>query len=139
MLDLFSTVFFYMCCKILSAVIARSAATCLHTEVPCYGTQAWQSRFVLKDISLYMRISIGVGHSPQTRSFTPAATFARVQLQNFCFRKRPSFLASRRSAQEYPTPCPDELFRLIKMCGSRKPLFGHNLLVASNVGYRCCS
>jgi len=43
-------------------------------------------------------MSIGVGHSPQTRSCAPAATFARVNLRNFCNRKRPSFLASRRFA-----------------------------------------
>jgi hypothetical protein len=81
-----------------------------------------------------IRVSICVGHYPQTRLFAPAATFARVQhrnilqgltsppllvkpaetsilahcvgcLQNFCFRKRPSFLASRRFAQENPTSC----------------------------------
>jgi hypothetical protein len=46
----------------------------------------------------FMGMSICIGHSPQTRSFAPAATFARVRLRNFCWRKRPSFLASRRFA-----------------------------------------
>ena len=85
------------------------------------------------DPKLVIKISICVLHSPQTRSFAPAATFARVRLrnilqglastfaeasedrspplpakrsespllahcvgwlQNFCLRKRPSFLAS---------------------------------------------
>gem|GEM_PF-5561844 len=32
-----------------------------------------------------------------------ATAFARVRLRNFCLRKRPSFLASRRFAQEDPT------------------------------------
>jgi len=49
-----------------------------------------------------MRLDVGVGHSPQTRLFAPAATFARVRLRNFCIRKRPSFLASRRFAQGIP-------------------------------------
>jgi hypothetical protein len=35
----------------------------------------------------------------------PAAFLARVLLRNFCLRKRPSFLASQRFAQENPTPC----------------------------------
>jgi len=33
-------------------------------------------------------MNIAVGHSPQTRLFAPAATFARPQLQNYCLRKR---------------------------------------------------
>jgi hypothetical protein len=33
---------------------------------------------------------------------TPAATFARVNLRNFCLHKRPSFLASRRFAKGKP-------------------------------------
>ena len=41
---------------------------------------------------------MGVGHSSQTRSFAPAASLAPVRLRNFCLRKRPSFLASRRFA-----------------------------------------
>ena len=32
----------------------------------------------------------------------PATPFARVQLRNFCSRKRPSFLASRRFAKGIP-------------------------------------
>ncbi len=51
----------------------------------------------------------GVGHSPQTRSFAPAAPLARVRLQNFCFRKRPSFLVSRRFAKGIP----DTIFSII--------------------------
>jgi len=35
--------------------------------------------------------------------FVPATTFTRVRLRIFCLRKRPSFLASRRFAQENPT------------------------------------
>jgi len=50
------------------------------------------------DLSAYpgfsIEIGVGVGHSSQTRSFAPAATFACVRLRNFCFRKRPSFLVS---------------------------------------------
>jgi hypothetical protein len=98
------------------------------------------------DSSNFIRMSIGVGHSPQTRSFAPAAPIARVRLrnilqglalppprtksvepsllahcvgwhQNYFLRKRPSFLVSRRFAQENPTPCSNDLFRLIKMCG----------------------
>jgi hypothetical protein len=30
---------------------------------------------------------ICVGHSPQTRSFAPAASFPRVRLRNFCLAK----------------------------------------------------
>jgi hypothetical protein len=45
---------------------------------------------------------ICVGHSSQTRSFAPAATFARVRLRNFCICKRPSFLDSRRFAKGKP-------------------------------------
>jgi len=54
------------------------------------------------------------GHSPQTRSFAPAASLTRVRLRNFCLRKRPSFLASRRFAQENPTPRRNDLLELIK-------------------------
>jgi hypothetical protein len=48
----------------------------------------------------------GIGRSPQTRLLAPAATFARVQFRNFCFRKRPSFLAPRRSACGIPDTLP---------------------------------
>jgi len=51
------------------------------------------------------RMSICVSHFPQTRSVAPAATFARVRLRNFCWRKRPIFLASRRFASGIPDTC----------------------------------
>ena len=51
---------------------------------------------------LSMRMRACVGHSPQTRLFSPAENFARVRLRNFCLCKRPSFLASRRFASGKP-------------------------------------
>jgi len=62
-----------------------------------------------------IRICICVGHSPQTRSFAPAALLTRVRHRNFCGRKRPSFLASRRFAWENPTPCSHSLSGIIQM------------------------
>ena len=38
----------------------------------------------------------------QLNRAAPAAPIARVRLRNFCIRKRPSFLASRRFAPGYP-------------------------------------
>lgn len=59
----------------------------------------------LFDARLFTMLSTCVGHSPQTRSIAPAATFVRVRLRNFFLGKRPSFLVSRRFACENPTPC----------------------------------
>ena len=65
---------------------------------------------------------MGVGHSSQTRSFAPAASLARVRLRNFCLRKRPSFLASRRFA-----------YGITDTHGNDK--FGINNLVCGDVFY----
>jgi hypothetical protein len=52
----------------------------------------------------------------------PAASFARVRLRNFCLCKRPSFLASRRFAQENPTLCSNDLFGIN---GNQRPNLMH--------------
>lgn len=71
-----------------------------------YDCSSYNPKFVV-------RKSMGVGHSSQTRSFAPAATLARVRLQNFCLRKRPSFLASRRFACGIPDTHANDKFGIM--------------------------
>ena len=40
----------------------------------------------------FIRMSICVRHSPQTRSLAPVAAFVRVNLRSFCVCKRPSWI-----------------------------------------------
>ena len=60
--------------------------------------QSFMERLI-QDLSLesyrYRTIPLKHAHS------APAASIARVRLRNFCIRKRPSFLASRRFAPGY--------------------------------------
>jgi hypothetical protein len=51
-----------------------------------------------------MRMSIGVGHSPQARSFRSSDDlYSRSAAELLLTQKTESFLASRRFAQENPT------------------------------------
>ena len=76
-----------------------------------------------------MRMRACVGHSPQTRLFSPAENFARVRLRNFCLCKRPSFLTSRRFASGKPDTSSHDLFgqKHTKKRGTMPPFRSHML------------